>query len=355
MSMTESVFNSEKMYTYIRGYASGAKMSETLKALCFAREKHAGQLRKNGEPYIVHPLTMACNALSLGINDDAVIATILLHDVCEDCGVTLEELPNNAVVRRGVDLMTFSVMDGETKETAKNRYYNLMLQSREATLTKLIDRCHNVSSMAGTFSKEKLIAYIEETRQYVLPLLRKAKNTYPEDSDTFFTLKYHIVSVIDSIEATMLAVEQSSSKPKDNVPKENAERESIHIRYFISDEGWIYTEFTGLAWLEGRTSSDIGLSEENGKMILRIPSKVDGYPVYMLSMTFDKFDDADELIIPEGVGNILDHAFALRRKLTSVVIPESMVGIAPSAFENTGIPLERQKELYSAYSLEVTE
>lgn len=209
-----AVFNSDKMYTYLRGYAVGAKMHETIKALSFARDKHANQLRKNGEPYIVHPLTMACNALSLGITDDEVIAVILLHDVCEDCGVSIEELPVNDAVRQGVKLMTFSIMDGETKETAKTRYYNLMIQSRAATLTKLIDRCHNVSSMAGTFSKEKLVSYIDETRQYVLPLLRKAKNTYPEDSDVLFALKYHIVSVIDSIEATMLAYEDVGQENK---------------------------------------------------------------------------------------------------------------------------------------------
>ena len=121
--MTGSAFNSEKMYTLLRGYASGAGMKETLKALSFAREKHEGQLRKSGEPYISHPLVMACNAVSMGIHDDSVIATILLHDVCEDCGVGLAELPVNSAVRRGVELMTFRVMEGETKEIAKNRYY----------------------------------------------------------------------------------------------------------------------------------------------------------------------------------------------------------------------------------------
>ena len=206
--MKHAVFNSEKMYTYLRGYASGAGMKETLKALTFAREKHKNQFRKSGEPYIVHPLTMACNAVSLGIKEDAVIATILLHDVCEDCGVSVGELPVNDTVKRAVDLMTFRIMEGETKEIAKNRYYNMLLQSREASLTKLIDRCHNVSSMAGTFSVEKLKSYIEETRHFVLPLLRKVKNQYPEDSDILFVLKYHIVSVVDSIDATIQVFEQ---------------------------------------------------------------------------------------------------------------------------------------------------
>ena len=196
-------FDPEKMYTYLRGYASGARMGQTLKALSFAREKHKGQTRKSGEPYIVHPLTMACNAVSIGIRDDAVIASILLHDVCEDCDVPLSELPVDEPVRRAVDLLTFRVMEGETKETAKTRYYNMILSSREATLTKLIDRCHNVSSMAGTFSEEKLLAYIDETRRYVLPLLRRAKTVYPQDADVLFILKYHIVSVVDSIDAAI--------------------------------------------------------------------------------------------------------------------------------------------------------
>lgn len=201
--MEKNVQKTNKMYTYIRGYANGRGMTQTLCALPFAREKHNGQLRKSGEPYIVHPLTMACHALSLGLNDDNVVATILMHDVCEDCGIPLSELPVNDTVKRGVELMTFTVMEGETKEIAKNRYYNLLLQNREAAITKLIDRCHNVSSMAGTFSPEKLCAYIDETRHYVLPLLRKVKQQYPEESDALFVLKYHITSVVDAIEETL--------------------------------------------------------------------------------------------------------------------------------------------------------
>ena len=206
--MSGQTFHPEKMYTFLRGFASGAGMKETLKALTFAREKHSGQLRKSGDPYIIHPLLMACDAVSMGIRDDNTIATILLHDVCEDCGVGLAELPVNETIKHAVDLMTFRISDGETKEIAKNRYYNMLLQSREATLTKLVDRCHNVSSMAGTFSVEKLKSYIQETRQYVLPLLRKAKNQYPEDADILFLLKYHIISVVDSIDATIHIFEQ---------------------------------------------------------------------------------------------------------------------------------------------------
>ena len=180
-----------------------------MKAYQYAKNNNGDKCRRSGEPYIIHPLTMACNALSIGIKEDNIIATILLHDVCEDCGISLEELPVNDIVRRGVELMTFRVMEGETKEIARNRYYNELLENREASITKLIDRCHNVSCMAGAFSKEKLKAYIEETRQYILPLLRKVKQKYPEEANALFVLKYHIVSVVDSIDATIQIYEKN--------------------------------------------------------------------------------------------------------------------------------------------------
>ena len=201
-------FNSEKMYTFLKGFAHGANMNETLRALAYAREKHTGQMRKSGEPYIVHPLTMACNAVSMGIRDDVLVATILLHDVCEDCGVDADELPVSEAVQQNVDLLTFRIMESETKEDAKKRFFRHLLDSREATLTKLIDRCHNVSTMAGTFTLEKTKAYIEETREYVLPLLKVAKSTFTDDSDMLFSLKYHIVSVVDSVDAMCRIVEE---------------------------------------------------------------------------------------------------------------------------------------------------
>lgn len=202
---SSSPFNCERMYTYLKGFAAGSQLHETQRALVFAREKHSGQRRAGGDPYIVHPLTMACDAVSLGIRDDAMLAAILLHDVCEDCGVAPDELPVGEATRRCVELLTFRVEPGEAKEAAKARYYARIAQNRAATIAKLIDRCHNVSSMAGPFSRERLIAYIDETRRYILPLLHEAKQRYPEDANLFFVLKYHIVSVLDSIEETMRA------------------------------------------------------------------------------------------------------------------------------------------------------
>ena len=197
----EAVFNHEKMFTYIRGFASGAKLENTEAALIFAREKHLGQKRKSGEPYITHPLTMACYAMSLGIRNDEVLSACLLHDVVEDCDVTLDLLPVSNNIKRSVYLLTF-VKEGDEK-TAKSIYYTRILSDRTATIVKLIDRYHNVSTLGGVFTKEKIFEYIEETKEFVLPMLEQATLKYPNDSNLFFILKYNIVSMINSLEAAI--------------------------------------------------------------------------------------------------------------------------------------------------------
>ena len=192
--------NPNALYEYVYQHALRENMCETICALETAWKLHNGQLRKSGEPYIVHPLIMARDAIGLNLNDDLVIAVILLHDVVEDCDVDVESMPVCAAVQNSVKLLTFSVMDRESKEAALTRYYRGIIQDRAATLTKLLDRCHNVSSMAGVFPKDKLNAYIDETRRYVLPLLNQANEKYPEDAGILFVLEYHIRSVIDAIE-----------------------------------------------------------------------------------------------------------------------------------------------------------
>jgi len=98
-NLREKYFSEERMYTKVKSAASELKLMNTLKALPFARTAHEGQIRKSNDnaavPYISHPLNMACHALALGIKEDEIIAACLLHDVMEDCGTPLEELPVN--------------------------------------------------------------------------------------------------------------------------------------------------------------------------------------------------------------------------------------------------------------------
>ena len=107
--------NVDKMYTYLKAFFRGAGMKESMKALQYAREQHKEQTRKNGVPYIVHPLSMACYAAALGISDDITMATILLHDVPEDCNVPIEQLPfSDGVKQGGLGVLRHSRRRGRT-------------------------------------------------------------------------------------------------------------------------------------------------------------------------------------------------------------------------------------------------
>ena len=195
----------ERMRAKIEAFAAENGLEQTLLALSCAVELHSGQYRKGiGEvPYVVHPMDMVCHVMALGIREDAVLAAALLHDVCEDCGVSPESLPVAETVRNTVKLLTFTQLAEESWEDAKARYYAGIRTSREAMLVKLLDRCNNVSAMADAFSREKLRSYIAETRTYILPLAQRLREQDASLADALYLLEYHISSVIFTVEAML--------------------------------------------------------------------------------------------------------------------------------------------------------
>ena len=205
--IADSLFSPEHMYSRIAVTSELEGLRETSSALRFMKKQHEGQFRKPSlfsdvkVPYIVHPLMMACHAHALGIREDKILATILLHDICEDCGVAPEELPFSEEVREAVRLLSFQVQPGETRADAKKRYYAAIAENRVARIVKILDRCNNISTMASSFTQKKLVAYVDETETYVMPLLEQAKYAIPEYADAFYLLKYHMRSVLESIKA----------------------------------------------------------------------------------------------------------------------------------------------------------
>lgn len=206
-TIADALFSPEHMYSRIAVTSELEGLRETSVALRFMKKAHEGQYRKPSlfsdtkVPYITHPLMMACHAHALGIREDKILATILLHDVCEDCGVAPEDLPFSEEVREAVRLLSFQVMPSETRADAKKRYYAAIAENRIARIVKILDRCNNISTMASSFTQKKLVAYVDETETYVMPLLEQAKYAIPEYADAFYLLKYHMRSVLESIKA----------------------------------------------------------------------------------------------------------------------------------------------------------
>lgn len=210
-TLHDRLFNEERMYTFVKSAAVSLKLEGTLRALPYARERHKDQKRKgkDGVPYINHPLTMACHALAMGIKDDDVLASILLHDVVEDCGVELEELPANERVKDIVFRVTKDELAGEERAAFKKRYHARIAESPAASLVKVIDRCNNLSLMATGFDRDKMVMYITETESYVFPLVEVLKGT-PDYNDAAFLLKYQMLSVMEALKRTLVWMPQAA-------------------------------------------------------------------------------------------------------------------------------------------------
>ena len=116
----------------------------------------------------------------------------------EDCGAKVEDLDVSETVRKAVSLVSFHEIEGMTKAEAKAQYFARIRENPIAAMVKLIDRCNNVSTMAMAFSKDRMIRYIDETEQYILPMIDYVKHTWEEYYDAVFLLNYQIRSLLET-------------------------------------------------------------------------------------------------------------------------------------------------------------
>lgn len=214
--LADGPVNARDLYDLIQTFATNKDFTETLQALPYAWEKHDGQFRL-GEgqiPYICHPMIIACCAIALGIHEDQILATALLHDVCEDCHIAPEELPAHPEVQDAVFRMSrdYDLSNGRTEEGEK-AYYEDIGGSRLAVMVKLLDRLSNVCSMTGGFPAWKIDGYILDTEMFVYPLFDRALEICPEYAPQIFLIRYNMWSVIQTVRH-MKRQEKKSSKPE---------------------------------------------------------------------------------------------------------------------------------------------
>jgi Guanosine polyphosphate pyrophosphohydrolases/synthetases len=123
------------------------------KAYDFAYQSHDGQMRKSEDPYIIHPVEVACILAELNA-DTETICSCLLHDVLEDCDVKPKEMEDRfgTDIKRIVEGVTklgkFSFSSKEERQ-AENFRKLLVAMSEDVrvVLVKLADRLHNMRTM----------------------------------------------------------------------------------------------------------------------------------------------------------------------------------------------------------------
>jgi guanosine-3',5'-bis(diphosphate) 3'-pyrophosphohydrolase len=148
------------------------------RAYTFAHEKHEGQKRMTGEPYIEHPVEVSGILAELGM-DDTTIAAGLLHDVMEDCGVTHEDL----TARFGLDVaylvdgvtklkkLEFSSMQEKQAENLR-KLFLAMSNDVRVIIIKLADRMHNMRTL-DPFPEKRKREIAGETLYILAPIAHR--------------------------------------------------------------------------------------------------------------------------------------------------------------------------------------
>ncbi len=80
-----------KLDSALKAYLDTEQVNQCYKAYLFAERAHQGQMRRSGEPYIIHPVAAAMTLAEMRLDYQTIMAT-LLHDVIEDTMATKEDL-----------------------------------------------------------------------------------------------------------------------------------------------------------------------------------------------------------------------------------------------------------------------
>ncbi|MBQ3520755.1 MAG: bifunctional (p)ppGpp synthetase/guanosine-3',5'-bis(diphosphate) 3'-pyrophosphohydrolase [Firmicutes bacterium] len=145
------------------------------KAYDIAAEMHRNQLRKSGEPYLIHPLNVAEILADLGMDEETIVAGIL-HDVVEDTPYTNEELRNDfgsevELLVDGVTKLGSLKFESKEERQAENLRKMFLAMSKDirVLIIKLSDRLHNLRTI-NYMSHDKIIEKCRETLDIYAPL-----------------------------------------------------------------------------------------------------------------------------------------------------------------------------------------
>jgi len=163
-------------------YLPPAKITLVEAAYEFALKAHEGQVRKSGDPYLDHPLQTATTLASLQLDADT-LAAALLHDVPEDCKVSLKEIEAkfgpevSKLVDGATKLGKLSLRRGEARkqESQAQNLRKMLIATAEdlrVVFIKLADRLHNMQTLKY-LSPEKRRSIAQETLDIYAPLAHR--------------------------------------------------------------------------------------------------------------------------------------------------------------------------------------
>ncbi|MBX7137846.1 MAG: bifunctional (p)ppGpp synthetase/guanosine-3',5'-bis(diphosphate) 3'-pyrophosphohydrolase [Oligoflexia bacterium] len=168
----------ESLCSAIEKYHPNPDLTPVREAYEFAAQKHRGQVRASGEPYLTHLVEVALLVCQLKLDIPSVVSA-LLHDTIEDCVVNAEELAEKfgeevAEIVQGVTKLTRIEFESVEEKQAENFRKMLVAMAKDirVILVKLCDRLHNMRTLYY-LSEEKQRRIARETREIYAPLANR--------------------------------------------------------------------------------------------------------------------------------------------------------------------------------------
>jgi len=172
------MLSSVNLTAKIKKYNANVDIDLIDKAFNFARERHEGQVRCSGEPYMIHPLAVAEILADLE-QDQTTIAAALLHDTIEDGLTQTSEIAEKfgeqiSMLVEGVTKLGQLVFESKEVKQAENFRKMLLAMGEDirVIVIKLADRLHNMQTLKY-LSREKQIENAIETREIFAPLAHR--------------------------------------------------------------------------------------------------------------------------------------------------------------------------------------
>lgn len=145
------------------------------KAIDLAKEKHTGQVRKDGSEFVAHPIRVALLLLEVGnLNEANLLCSAVLHDIVEDTDLSCDDLMGDfgskvSDLVRSVTLP--DLRDGQTKsDRDKSHFSALSWDGRDSQILRSVDRLDNILTLSDDFPADRLQDYLADTRVGLLPL-----------------------------------------------------------------------------------------------------------------------------------------------------------------------------------------
>lgn len=206
----------------------------------FADEKHAGQFRKSGEPYIIHIIEVAYILSELNAGPSTLIAGIL-HDTVEDCNVTIKEIAEKFSIEIAtlVDALTKIKALSHRNEKdfqaeSHRKIFIAMARDVRVIIIKLADRLHNMRTLQFQ-PEEKQTRIARETLEVYAPIAHRLGINNIKTELENISLYYLDRQKYEEIEDLLNSNTQNRKKNISNMQKKIADMLiSKHIKFEIS-------------------------------------------------------------------------------------------------------------------------